>query len=133
MTARDLTKERAALAEYIAERPSAQDAREWLDALGMAKIEVTEWPLEIESGSGYEFLHHPLLRGGFLDDAYECFENQRLAEDVMTTGTFPAFFRLLRNDAPCLHGCHQQAVENTYPPRYTNTPPSSTVTTTPLT
>ncbi|HIA14494.1 MAG TPA: class I SAM-dependent methyltransferase [Nitrospirales bacterium] len=97
MTARDLTKERAALAEYIAERPSAQDAREWLDALGMAKIEVTEWPLEIESGSGYEFLHHPLLRGGFLDDAYECFENQRLAEDVMTTvsGDLSSFLPLV--------------------------------------
>ncbi len=84
MAARDLTKERAALAEYIAERPSAQDAREWLDALRMDRIEVTEWPLEIESGPGREFLHHPLLRGGFLDDAYECFKDQQLAEDVMT-------------------------------------------------
>jgi hypothetical protein len=29
------------------------------------------------------FLHHPLLRGGFLDDAYECFDDQRLADHVM--------------------------------------------------
>ena len=85
MATRDLTKERAALAEYIAERPSAQDAREWLGALGMDRIEVTEWPLEIESGPGRAFLHHPLLRGGFLDDAYECFEDQQLADEVMTT------------------------------------------------
>ena len=51
----------------------------------MDRIDVTEWPLEIESGPGREFLHHPLLRGGFLDDAYECFEDQQLAEDVMRT------------------------------------------------
>lgn len=84
MASRNLTKERAALAEYIAERPSSQDARKWLGTLGMNRIEVTEWPLEIESGPGREFLHHPLLRGGFLDDAYECFQDQHLAEDVMT-------------------------------------------------
>ena len=84
MASRNLVKERAALAKYIAERPSAQDAQKWLNRLGMEKIEVTEWPLKIESGPGQEFLNHPLLRGGFLDDAYECFEDQRQAEHVMT-------------------------------------------------
>jgi hypothetical protein len=29
-------------------------------------------------------LHHPLLRGGFLDDVFECFDDQLLAERVMT-------------------------------------------------
>ncbi len=97
MLTRNLTKERTALARYIAERPSANDAREWLDALGMDRIEVMEWPLEIESGPGHEFLHHPLLRGGFLDDAYECFENPQLAEDVMTTvaGDLSSFLPLI--------------------------------------
>lgn len=30
------------------------------------------------------FPHHPLLRGGFLDDVYGCFEDERLADEVMT-------------------------------------------------
>ena len=77
-------KERTALAEYIEERPSADHARDWLRELGMEKIEVTEWPLEIATGSGRAFLNHPLLRGGFLDDVYECFKDQSLAETFMT-------------------------------------------------
>jgi hypothetical protein len=44
---------------------------------------VTEYPLEVVTGAGREFLHHPLLRGGFLDDVYECFDDQRLAEKFM--------------------------------------------------
>jgi hypothetical protein len=40
--------------------------------------------LEVATGAGHAFLHHPLLRGGFLEDAYECFEDQRLADEVMT-------------------------------------------------
>ena len=97
MASRNLTKERATLAEYIAERPSAQDARKWLGALRMDRIEVTEWSLEIESGPGRAFLHHPLLRGGFLDDAYECFEDQQQAEDVMATVSedLPSFLPLV--------------------------------------
>jgi hypothetical protein len=39
--------------------------------------------LEVVTGPGSEFLHHPLLRGGFLDDVYECFEDQRHAEEFM--------------------------------------------------
>jgi len=31
------------------------------------------------------FLRHPLLRDGFLDDAFECFDDARLADEVMTT------------------------------------------------
>jgi ubiquinone/menaquinone biosynthesis C-methylase UbiE len=72
------------LKEYLEERPSADHAREWLEELGMEKVEVTEWPLEIATGPGQEFLEHELLRGGFLDDIYECFKDQRLAEEFMT-------------------------------------------------
>jgi len=83
MAARGLKNERDALAEYIAERPSAQEVLQWLTDLKMERVEVTEWPLEIESGPGKAFLNHPLLRGGFLDDAYECFEDPALANEVM--------------------------------------------------
>ena len=84
MKYRNLLKERKALVEYIEERPSANQARQWLEDLGMKKVSVTERPLEIQSGSGREFLEHPLLRGGFLDDIYECFQDQILAEEFMT-------------------------------------------------
>ena len=84
MKYRNLLKERKALAEYIEERPSANQARQWLEELGMKKVLVTERPLEIQSGPGREFLEHPLLRGGFLDDIYECFQDQVLAEEFMT-------------------------------------------------
>jgi len=84
MDDRSLTKEAQALDEYIHERPSADHARQWLNELGMEKVEVTEWPLEIETGAGPDFLFHPLLRGGFLEDVYECFEDQALAEEFMT-------------------------------------------------
>lgn len=97
MEKRDLKKERRALTEHIEERPSAEQARQWLETLGMEKVEVTEWPLEIQSGPGQEFLQHPLLRGGFLDDIYECFDNQDLAEEFMTTISedLPSFTPLL--------------------------------------
>ncbi len=83
MASRGLNKEQEALAEYIAERPSSEQARQWLEELAMEQIEVSEWPLEIKSGPGQAFLNHPLLRGGFLEDAYECFEDQALAHEVM--------------------------------------------------
>ena len=79
-----LVIERERLAAHVAERPSAAEARGWLERLELERIAVVEQPLEVVSGSGQRFLQHPLLRGGFLDDAYECFENQRLAEEVMT-------------------------------------------------
>jgi len=85
MAARGLKKEQAALQEYIAERPSADEARQWLTDLKMDRIEVNLWPLEIKSRPGRAFLEHPLLRGGFLDDAYECFDDQALANEVMDT------------------------------------------------
>lgn len=69
---------------YLAERPSAKDAQGWLEQLELERIEVTEYPLEVVTGLGREFLYHPLLRGGFLDDVYECFEDQFRAEDFMT-------------------------------------------------
>jgi protein-L-isoaspartate O-methyltransferase len=83
MAARGLRIERQRLAAHVAERPSAQDARGWLDALCLQRIAVTESPLEIITGPGPLFLHHPLLRDGFLDDAFECFDDPRLADEVM--------------------------------------------------
>ena len=83
MKQRNLLKERGALVEYLEERPSANQAKQWLEELGLERVEVTEWPLEIFTGPGREFLEHPLLRGGFLDDIYECFEDQSLAHEFM--------------------------------------------------
>ncbi|MFZ5876255.1 MAG: class I SAM-dependent methyltransferase [Nitrospirota bacterium] len=83
MAARGLSAERRSLDEYVTERPSADDGRAWLHALGCERIEVTEWPLEIPTGPGPSFLRHPILRGGFLDDVYDCFDDPRVAEDVM--------------------------------------------------
>ena len=80
-----LTTERERLAEYIAERPSANDARRWLKSGGLERIDVAEYPLEVVTGPEQEFLYHPLLRGGFLDDAYECFTDQNRAESFMQT------------------------------------------------
>ncbi len=85
MTTRGLNQERTKLWEYIHERPSAQDARQWLGELTMERIVVENHPLEIETGPGQEFLWHPLLRGGFLDDVFECFEDQALANEFMTS------------------------------------------------
>jgi SAM-dependent methyltransferase len=83
MMSRGLTKERQALADYIAERPSADDARRWLIECQLEQSHVTEWPLVVETGAGSEFLSHPLLRAGFLDDVFECFTDQGLAEEFM--------------------------------------------------
>ena len=93
MQTKGLIKEQKALAEYIEERPSSNQAKSWLEELGMEKIIVSEKPLEIQSGPGREFLEHPLLRGGFLDDAYECFEDQTLASEFMTaiSNDLPSF------------------------------------------
>ncbi len=79
-----LVIERERLAAHVAERPSSAEVRGWLERLDMERIAVVERPLEVASGPGQRFLQHPLLRGGFLDDAYECFDDQRLAEEVMT-------------------------------------------------
>ncbi len=79
-----LLTERRCLEAYIAERPSAEEGREWLDGAGLHRIEVAEYPLEVATGPGQELLHHPLLRSGFLDDVFECFDDQLLAERVMT-------------------------------------------------
>ncbi|WHZ24360.1 MAG: hypothetical protein OJF47_003472 [Nitrospira sp.] len=78
-----LTTERQRLAAHVEERPSAAAARGWLERLTMERITVLERPLEVVSGPGRQFLEHPLLRGGFLDDAYECFDDPHLAEEVM--------------------------------------------------
>ncbi|GKS59545.1 hypothetical protein YTPLAS18_30720 [Nitrospira sp.] len=83
LTSRRLHAEQRRFQSYLAERPSAQDARIWLDSLALDRIVVEEWPLEIATGSGDAFLYHPLLRGGFLDDVYECFDDARLADEVM--------------------------------------------------
>jgi ubiquinone/menaquinone biosynthesis C-methylase UbiE len=83
MQAQGLTEERRKFMEYLAERPSAQEAGRWLEACGLERVEVAEYPLEVPTNSGREFLYHPLLRGGFLDDVYECFTNQAAAEQFM--------------------------------------------------
>lgn len=79
-----LTDERERFHAYVNERPSAEDGRAWLEALHFERVEAIDYPLEVQTGSGHEFLYHPLLRGGFLDDVYECFEDQSLAERFMT-------------------------------------------------
>ncbi|SLM49783.1 conserved protein of unknown function [Nitrospira japonica] len=84
MAVRQLRTERRRLEAYIAERPSAEEGRGWLHKLGFERIVVSEYPLEVVAGHGQAFLHDPLLRGGFLDDVYECFEDPRLADTVMT-------------------------------------------------
>ena len=83
MIRQGLVKERERFQTYLNERPSAKEARGWLEQLNLERIEATEYPLEVATGPGREFLHHPLLRGGFLDDVYECFEDQRPAEEFM--------------------------------------------------
>ena len=85
MAVRGLLTERRRLEAYIAERPSAEVGRGWLDRVGLERTVVAEYPLEVATGPGQSFLCHPLLRGGFLDDAFECFDGQRLADEVMTT------------------------------------------------
>lgn len=84
MATSGLLTERRRLEAYIAERPSAEEAREWLSRAGLHRIEIAEYPLEVVTGPGRELLSHPLLRGGFLDDVFECFDDQVLAERVMT-------------------------------------------------
>ena len=78
-----LSAERRQLEAYLAERPSAAAARGWLDRLRLSRIVVAEYPLEVVTGAGQAFLHHPLLRGGFLDDVYECFEDPGQANGMM--------------------------------------------------
>jgi SAM-dependent methyltransferase len=84
MAVRGLLAERRRLEAYLVERPSAGEARGWLDSLHLTRVAVTEYPLHVATGPGKAFLHHPLLRGGFLDDAYECFDDQGLADEIMT-------------------------------------------------
>lgn len=84
MTHHGLTNERERFQMYLNERPSAQDGRGWLEKLNLERVEAMEYPLEVTTGPGHEFLYHPLLRGGFLDDVYECFEDQSIAERFMT-------------------------------------------------
>ena len=84
MAVRRLHNERRRLETYVAERPSAEEGRGWLHTLGFERIGVHEYPLEVTAGHGRAFLHDPLLRGGFLDDVYECFEDPQLADEIMT-------------------------------------------------
>jgi len=84
MIRQGLISERERFQAYLNERPSAQEGRGWLETLKLERVEAMEYPLEVATGPGHEFLHHPLLRGGFLDDVYECFEDQSLADRFMT-------------------------------------------------
>ncbi|MCA9471950.1 MAG: class I SAM-dependent methyltransferase [Nitrospirales bacterium] len=83
MTEQGLMKERHAFRAYQDERPSASDASQWLHEIGLERVEVEEQPLDVPTGSGEAFLHHPLLRAGFLDDVFECFADQSLAQNFM--------------------------------------------------
>ncbi len=83
MIQQGLLNERDRFQAYLKERPSAEEGRTWLEELNLERVEAIEYPLEVETGPGNEFLHHPLLRGGFLDDVYECFQDQDLAEGFM--------------------------------------------------
>jgi ubiquinone/menaquinone biosynthesis C-methylase UbiE len=83
MIQQGLIMERERFQTYLTERPSAKEARGWLECPEIERIDVTEYPLEVVTGPGQEFLYHPLLRGGFLDDIYECFEDQTLADRFM--------------------------------------------------
>jgi SAM-dependent methyltransferase len=83
MTQQKLSRERERFQAYLNERPSVKDGRGWLELLDLERVEAIEYPLEVTTGRDREFLHHPLLRGGFLDDVYECFEDQSLAEQFM--------------------------------------------------
>ena len=84
MAVRGLLTERRRLETYITERPSADEGRGWLDRVGLERMVIAEYPLEVATRPGREFLYHPLLLGGFLDDVYECFENPHFADVVMT-------------------------------------------------
>lgn len=84
MIQQGLIAERGRFQAYLDERPSAQEGRTWLENLALEQVEAVEYPLEVATGPGHEFLHHPLLRGGFLDDVYECFQDQSLADRFMT-------------------------------------------------
>jgi SAM-dependent methyltransferase len=84
MIQQGLITERGRFQAYVNERPSAQEARTWLETLDFEQIEAIEYPLEVATGPGSAFLYHPLLRGGFLDDVYECFDDQSLADQFMT-------------------------------------------------
>jgi hypothetical protein len=83
MIQQGLINERERFQEYLNERPSTQEARGWLEACDLDRVETIEYPLEVKTGPGAEFLHHPLLRGGFLEDVYECFQDQDLADGFM--------------------------------------------------
>ena len=85
MAVRHLHTERRWLEAYIAERPSAEGGRGWLHKLGFERVVGSEYSLELVTGHGQAFLYDPLLRGGFLDDVYECFEDPKLADEFMTT------------------------------------------------
>jgi hypothetical protein len=85
MAVHGLLVERRRLEAYLAERPSVEEGHGWLDKLQLTRVVATEYPLNVATGLGQAFLHHPLLRGGFLDDAYECFEDQALADKIMTS------------------------------------------------
>lgn len=84
MIEQGLTSERGRFQDYLNERPSVEEGRGWLEALTLERIEAIDYPLEVATGPGREFLYHPLLRGGFLDDVFECFDDQSLADRFMT-------------------------------------------------
>lgn len=89
---------------YIAERPSAEEGGAWLLKLGFERIVVREYPLEVAAGHGQALLEDPLLRGGLLDDVYECCDDSHLADEVMTAVAEDVLSfapLVLPSDVPC--------------------------------
>ena len=111
MIRQGLNMERERFQAYLNERPSAKEARGWLECLELERIDVTEYPLEVATGPGQDFLSHPLLRGGFLDDVYECFEDQTLADQFMNdiAQDITQFLPLIAQRC-VLSGCKRKAI-----------------------
>jgi hypothetical protein len=109
-----LSAERRRLEAYLAERPSAADARGWLDRLYLSRIAVAEYPLEVAAGAGQAFLHHPLLRGWF--SRWMCTNVLRIrdwADEVMirVSEDIASFTPLIGSDV-CCQGENSRAAGN---------------------
>ncbi|BCA53504.1 hypothetical protein W02_06440 [Nitrospira sp. KM1] len=112
MVEEGLTVERERFQTYLQERPSIEEGRDWLERLALDRIVAADYPLPVETGTGRDFLEHPLLRRGFLDDVYECFDDQRGAERFMSgiARVLPACLPLIARRG-VLAGWNRQAAE----------------------
>ena len=60
------------------------EARGWLERLNMERIDVTSGRLKSRARSGQRFGSIRSYEAGILDDAFECDDDARLADEVMT-------------------------------------------------